>query len=399
MSKSEASHPPPEPSGRDAPGDGETQSADSLGPAVERELAARVKQGDRMLEAILSSLMPRLLTSLEGRGCGPFETANLDPPIRDGLREALLEHCPRGQPGDGLAPRALLRVRERVSVFLDREASDRDGAAFNGTAWAREHINRDLFGDCLGGPELAQAWPALRRRADAIRRLVEAHLRLASTLARCYMGRGLDFDDLRQIAAISLDKAAQSFDPQLGVPFHGFASTIIRNDLAGALRTARGGTVHGARQRAHFKSAERRLAQVLGRRPTQAEVFESLGWGDTRRKNLERGLLTAHPQSLERYEEENGALPRDVRASEPAAEAERREDLEIAHAALEGLEERERQVFLLRHVDPETLTQEETAKRLGLPLSRVRKLEGSAREKLRAPFQVTAAPQGIAPRR
>ncbi len=91
-------------------------------------------------------------------------------------------------------------------------------------------------------------------------------------------------------------------------------------------------------------------------------------------------------------------MPRDVRASEPAEEAERREELRVAHAALDRLEERERQVFLLRDIDRETLTQEETARRLGLPLSRVRKLEASAREKLRMPFQDVAASKGTASR-
>ena len=391
MSRDDASHHSPDSSCRNRPGGGKAPSVDPLCAEDERELADCVRRGDGALEDVLAALMPRLLTSLEEQGCSPFESGNLEPPIRDGLRDALLEHCPHGQPGDGLATRALVRVRERVSVFLERDDIERDGAAFNGAAWAREHINPGLLGDSLEDRDVARAWPALQRRAQAIRRLVEGHLRLASTLARCYMGRGLDFDDLRQTAAVSLEKAARAFDPRQGVPFRGFASSIIRNDLAGALRAARGGSVHGARQRAQFKAEERRLTQQLGRWPTQAEVVESLGWGDTRRKNVERNLLTAHQQSLERYEEETGHLSRDGRASDPAEDAQRREALGIAHSALESLEELERRVFLLRHVDPETLTQEETAKRLGLPLSRVRKLEADARRKLRAPFQDKAA--------
>jgi RNA polymerase sigma factor (sigma-70 family) len=338
--------------------------------------------------------MPQILTSLVQQGCAPFEPANLDGPIRDGLRHALLEHCPRGEPGDGLTSKALSRVKDRVSAFLDRPGPDGAGAAFNGTAWAEAHITLAVFGKCFRHQEVEKAWPALRRRAEAVRRLVEGHLRLASTLARCYMGRGIDFEDLRQIAAISLEKAAATFDPEQGVPFKDYASTIVRRDLAGALRTDRGGSVHSARQRAAFKNEQRRLAQVLGRRPTQAEVIKGLDWGKTKRKNLERGLLAAHPQSLERYEEVTGKLPRDLRAADPAAEAERREDLEIAHATLQALEDGERQVVLLRHVGPETLTQEETAARLGLPLSRVRKLEASGLRKLRAPFKDAAASPG-----
>ncbi len=289
MSKSDASHHPPASSRRDATRHGEAPSVDSPGLTEERELAECVRRGDGELEGILSALMPRLLTSLEQRGCGPIEAATLGPPIREGLRESLLEHCPSGQPGDGLAPRVLVRVRERVSAFMDREEPERNGAAFNGIAWAREHITPDLFGDCLQGQELLRAWPALRRRADAVRRLVEGHLRLASTLARCYMGRGLDLDDLRQIAAVSLEKAAQAFDARLGVPFKGFASTIIRNDLAGALRTARGGSVHGARQRRPLQ--QRRTPPRAGTRSapdTRRGLREPWLGGDTAKERRTR---------------------------------------------------------------------------------------------------------------
>lgn len=356
---------------------------DALSPAEVRELVAQIKDGDWQLEALLSVFMLRILPALQVQDCSPLALDDLAPSICDGLRAAVLDHCPRSEPANGLAAKVLFGVQERVADFLERDGADGDGPAFSGAAWADQHITADLIAECLDERTVASAWPALRRRAEAIRRLVEANVRLASTLAKCKMGGGLEFDDLHQTAAISLEKAARTFDPEVGVPFEGYASQVIRNDLSDAVRTARGGTAHGARQRAEFKAEATRLTQELGRQPIQAEVFERLGWGETKRRNAEQGFLRPQPRSLELHEEETGEFPADRCAADPAVEAETHEDVARAHAALASLDEPERQVFILRHVGPETLTQEETAKRLDMPLSRVRKLEAKARDSLR----------------
>jgi len=382
--------------GRGSSGDDGTTPAAPLDAAEERDLAARVKVGNEALEIVLSTLVPPILTSLPREGLAAFDPSRLGPSIRAGLRDAFFEYCPNGQPDDGLLTRAIVRIRQRVSAFLDGSRPNGDDEPFNGDGWAEENISAARLSDCLKNEEITRAWPAIRGRANAVRRLVEANLRLASTLAKCYVGRGLDFDDLRQIAVIALEKAAGSFDLEQGVPFRGYGSRVIRNDLAGAVRTARGGTAHSARERARFKHEEIRLAHEIGRRPTQTEVFLSLGCGKTKQKNLEQGLASASPQSLELYEKATGELPEDPRSVDPADEVERREDLQVMHATIEGLEVPERQVFVLRHLNSETLTQEETAKRLKLPLSRVRNLEASAWEKLRAPFRDSAAAAGKA---
>src|SRR4051794_9453324 len=107
MSKRDASRDPPEPPGRGAPGADGVLPDGPLGADEEQQLTVRVTEGDCELESLLSALTPRLLTSLAGQGRTLFVPAGLGPPIRDGLRDALLEHCPRGQPDDGLGHRAL----------------------------------------------------------------------------------------------------------------------------------------------------------------------------------------------------------------------------------------------------------------------------------------------------
>jgi RNA polymerase sigma-B factor len=369
-----------------------------LSAAEEAELTACVKQGNSSLERLLSELVPCLLASLRQPGCTPFGSGRLDPAIRDGLRDALLEQCRRDGPGDGLAARALVRIQDKVSAFIDESAEEGEGAPFDGTLWVKGHLTSDLLASCLQNPEVARTWPALRRWAEAVRRLVETHLSLATTIAKIHKGRGLEFDDMRQIAALGLQKAAENFDPDQGAPFRAYATTVIRHDLAGALRTIRGGTAHSARHQTVFRCEERRLAQTLGRRPADTEVFESLGWGKTKRQNVGQGFVTSRTESLDFNKEATGELPRDPHAADPAAEAENRENLEILHATLARLDDVERQVINLRHIGPETMTQEETANRLNMPLSRVRKIEASGLGKIRQSFKDNAAPVWRTPR-
>ena len=62
------------------------------------------------------------------------------------------------------------------------------------------------------------------RRADYRDRIVEAHLYIAEIIARKFSGRGVDFDDLFQVAALALTKAIERFDPERGVKFASFVT-------------------------------------------------------------------------------------------------------------------------------------------------------------------------------
>src|SRR5205823_3581047 len=116
--------------------------------------------------------------------------------------------------------------------------------------------------------------------------LTDVHVPLARTIALSFKGRSpyLSGDDLRQIAILGLQKLGKNFDASKG-RFCALASQSIRHQLVDALRSARGGSVHCARKRAIFKKEENRLAQEFGRRPTQDEVFQSLGLKKTSLRN------------------------------------------------------------------------------------------------------------------
>ena len=113
-------------------------------------------------------------------------------------------------------------------------------------------------------------------RADAI----ELNIGLASSIARGYMNRGVELDDLRQVALVALILAVDRFDPQRGTPFTPYASLTIRGELkrhlrdhAWAVRPPRG--LHD--RYIEINGVVHDLSQKLGRSPSTEEIAGSLG--------------------------------------------------------------------------------------------------------------------------
>ncbi|HEY1487949.1 MAG TPA: SigB/SigF/SigG family RNA polymerase sigma factor [Micromonosporaceae bacterium] len=116
--------------------------------------------------------------------------------------------------------------------------------------------------------------PTERRNA-----MIEQHLPLAGFLARRYAGRGLDLDDLRQVAAYALVKAVDGFDPARGVPFAAYARPYILGalkrhfrDTAWDMRVPR--SMQELNQR--IPIAVNDLGHQRARTPTAGEIAEHL---------------------------------------------------------------------------------------------------------------------------
>src|SRR5690606_35643999 len=80
---------------------------------------------------------------------------------------------------------------------------------------------------------LDDLFQAYRRSGDrAVRnQLVEAHRGLAASIANDYRGRGVELDDLVQIAMLGTLKAVERFDPGRGIPFSSFASRTVNGEI------------------------------------------------------------------------------------------------------------------------------------------------------------------------
>jgi RNA polymerase sigma-B factor len=111
---------------------------------------------------------------------------------------------------------------------------------------------------------------------EAVRRRVEDHLDVATTMASRYRNRGIELEDLEQVALLGLTKAAHRFDPGLGHDFMSFAVPTIRGELRRHFRD-HGWTVRPPRRlqelQARVIQATEELRASLGRSPRPTEII------------------------------------------------------------------------------------------------------------------------------
>ena len=155
-------------------------------------------------------------------------------------------------------------------------------------------------GDITDPEELAKLKQAIYEGGRGHRRLAEANLRLVVSVAKRYIGRGMNFLDLVQEGNVGLLKAVEKFDPSRGYKFSTYATWWIRQAISRAIadqaRTIRI-PVHMVETINRLLRAERRLLQENGRTATAREVA------------LEMDILSEEDiQAVEDYLENEEAL-------------------------------------------------------------------------------------------
>ena len=288
-------------------------------------------------------------------------------------------------------PRAL-KATEKFSQSAMKDTSAPTGVKINDPV--RMYLKEIGRVNLLTADEEVQL--ALRiEKGDEVAKqeLAEANLRLVVSIAKRYVGRGMQFLDLIQEGNMGLMKAVEKFDYRRGFKFSTYATWWIRQAITRAIadqaRTIRI-PVHMVETINKLIRIQRQLLQDLGREPLPEEIGAEMDMPTEKVRNILK--IAQEPVSLETPigEEDDshlGDFIEDQDATSPADHAAYEMMKKQLENVLDTLTDREENVLRLRFGldDGRTRTLEEVGKVFGVTRERIRQIEANALRKLRHP--------------
>ena len=203
------------------------------------------------------------------------------------------------------------------------------------------------------------------------------------SIVRRYYGRGVEPDDLYQLGCLGFLKAVQGFDFSYGTCFSTYAVPKIAGEIRRFLRDD--GAVKVGRsireQAQTLYNIRERLRHELGREPVLSELADAAGLSPEEIAQIE--LATEVPESLQRETEDGLTLEGMLGTDAPE---ERLVEQIALREAIDHLPEKVKKTILLRYF--KGLTQEQTARILGVSQVQISRLERRGLARLRENFEV-----------
>ena len=289
--------------------------------------------------------------------------------------------------------RMYLKEIGKVNLLTSEEEIELAQTMASGNAAKEQMEELEAMGEEIPAEVKAELEVLIKKGERAKQRLAEANLRLVVSIAKRYVGRGMQFLDLIQEGNLGLIKAVEKFDYTKGYKFSTYATWWIRQAITRAIadqaRTIRI-PVHMVETINKVIRVSRQLLQELGHDPTPEEIAKEMEMPVERVREILK--IAQEPVSLETPigEEEDshlGDFIPDEDASEPAEAASFTLLKEQLIEVLATLTPREEKVLKLRFgiEDGRTRTLEEVGKEFNVTRERIRQIEAKALRKLRHP--------------